>query len=260
MRRELLVWTAPLFGEGLGLLFLLYSEYRCKVDILALQGVMRGEGVAMKTRSAAGESMMRWGARFAMVFACVVLILCVTSCASESEPENSSAEPQREPAANIDPRDINVGILQDDDRTSDVWYVDGDQSKGGVFFTRAANDAGRTVTWVDESGDELPDNGWYMEVTDNHLKSDDSGQSRSCDFVFYDEMTCYDAVDGLWYIRGDRTIDEYRALFAGKTFVDSTDDAWYLEFEADGTGTKHASGKAYAVVWDVTSTNVLDLT
>lgn len=84
---------------------------------------------------------------------------------------------------------------------SDVWYLNGDASAGGVYFTRADNDAGLMFTRVNANGED-GDSEFNLVITSAlHLRTPE-GLAPKIDFVFIDANNCYDYVTGNWYTRG----------------------------------------------------------
>ena len=166
-----------------------------------------------------------------------------------------------EPAAKVAPSLINPGSLNDSNNTSDTWTTNPpEEDAESIYFTKAANDAGLTVTFVaPEDGSE--NSVWDLEIVDDHLvtKSDAADDARKVDFVFMDNFTCYDYESDTTYTRGDRSQDDYNALFAGKTFTEDLEnpDHRRLELRDDGTCTQSLDGDAIEGEWEVATTNVL---
>ena len=161
--------------------------------------------------------------------------------------------------AEVTPTLIEPGWLNADN-TSDLWYPDGDAGAGeALYFAHAANDAGLDVTFVDAEGNE--DGVWDLEIVSDRLvtKADAEGKRR-VDIAFQDNFTCYDAESDTFYIRGDRSQDEYDALLEGKSFVDdpANPEDFMVSFEADGVCVQRQSGyDPLEGTWQVVSTNVV---
>ena len=166
---------------------------------------------------------------------------------------------QVEPKAEVSPELINPGSLNDSDNTSDIWSPADGSAEETLYFTNAANDAGLTVTFVDAS--EHEDSVWDLEAKDGHLVTlADAGEDvRKVDIVFMDNFTCYDYESETTYTRGDRTADDYAALFAGRTFVEDLEnpDNRRVELGDDGSCMQSVNGNAIEGTWEVTTPTVL---
>jgi hypothetical protein len=161
--------------------------------------------------------------------------------------------------AGIDPTEINPGWISDSDNTSDMWWPDGDQSASEcLYFTNAANDAGMTVTFVDVAS-EFEDSVWGLELSDGHLVTQADSDSRAVDITFQDNFTCYDAISGTTYKRGDRSEADYQALVAGMAFADdpANPEAWMLSFNEGGELVQTYDGEPTYGSWLVQTPNVV---
>ncbi len=157
----------------------------------------------------------------------------------------------------VDPATINPGWLDSDVRTSDVWYLDGDPSAGGIFFTNAANEAGLSFTRVD-ANDQDGDSEFNLIITeDKHLRTP-MGTAPKIDIVFDDVMNCYDYVSGNFYCRGD--LKELTSMVAGKTYVMEGRDGVEVTFNPDGTYTETVDGKSESGTWKVAAATVVEMT
>ena len=142
-------------------------------------------------------------------------------------------------------------------RTSDVWFLNGDPTAGGIFFTNAANEAGLSYTKVD-ANDEETDSEFNLIITeDKHLRTA-GNTAPKIDIVFDDVMTCYDYVNGNFYVRGDSK--ELTAALAGNAYMaDDGSGAEYLLNE-DGTFTFTWKNKSEGGTWKVAASTVVELT
>ena len=181
------------------------------------------------------------------------------SASSASAPASSSAASSTAAVTDdvLDPAKINPGWLDSDVRTSDVWYLDGDTSAEGIFFTRANNEAGLSFTRVD-ANDQNGDSEFNLVITeDKHLRTPE-GLAPKIDIVFDDDMTCYDYVSGNFYIRGD--LKELTSMMADKTFVMEDRDGIEVTFNADGTYSETVDGNTESGTWKVAAATVVEMT
>ena len=196
----------------------------------------------------------------------LTLALALAACGGPSEESNDGGSAdtgavaeQVQPSAEVEPDLINPGSLNDSDNTSDIWIPSDGSTKETLYFTNAANDAGLTVTFVDEGGSE--DSLWDLEVSDGHLvTTPEAGEDvRKVDIVFMDNFTCYDYETKTTYTRGDRSADDYTALFAGKTYVEDLEnpDNRRVELSEDGSCMQSVSGSAIEGTWEVATPTVL---
>lgn len=171
--------------------------------------------------------------------------------AEDTEEPEAEAAPAVEPAANVDPEDIDPGSL-DQENTSDLWWSDGVQSGEYLYFTRAGNDAGKTVTFGTSVDDESAI--WDVELSDGHLVSA-AGAEREFDIMFIDSFTCYDNATGTLYVRGEMTQAEYEALLVGSYALnpdDESEDTFTLM--EDGTLIQTFNGTDYEGTWSIINT------
>lgn len=186
-----------------------------------------------------------------------------TSTQAESAPEEEFIEPE----ATLSPADIDSGYVPEDAyhaaqpwndeyRTSDIWWKDGQEGTEGIFLTNAGNDAGKAVTWVDGDGYET-DTQFEMTITeDNHLASK-PGEEPAIDLVFNDHLTCFDSVSGTWYVRGDA--DELNALLA-ELSVTTEDGRWSIMFAEGGTFSDVYDDEESTGTWEFISSCNIRLT
>lgn len=176
------------------------------------------------------------------------------SAAASSSVASSSAASADE---YVDPATINPGWLDSDVRTSDVWFLNGDKSAGGIFFTNAANEAGLSYTKVD-ANDQDGDSEFNLVITeDKHLRTA-GNTAPKIDIVFDDVMTCYDYVSGNFYIRGD--LKELTSMMAGKTYKAEERDDVEMTFNEDGTYVETVKGKSETGTWKIAAATVVEMT
>lgn len=197
--------------------------------------------------------------------ASLVLVLGLGACGG-SEPSidepSEGAVVEEVPVsheAELAPDLIEPGWLEGDN-TSDMWWPTDPANTEALYFTHAASDAGMDVTFVDEEGFES--GVWDLEVVDDHLvtKADAPQDKRQVDITFQGNFTCYDAVNDTVYTRGDRSQEEYDALFEGTAFVDDPDDpeSFMVTFGEGGVAVQRQSNRdPLEGTWQVVSTNVV---
>ena len=155
-----------------------------------------------------------------------------------------------EPAANVAPDDIDPGSL-DQENTSDLWWPNGDKSGECLYFTNAANDAGKTVTFA--FGDDETSI-WEVQIEDGHLVPGEEAE-RAFDIVFIDNFTCYDYATETLYVRGDMSQADYEAALVGSYALnpdDPSEDTFTLM--EDGTLIQTFKGTDYEGTWSVINT------
>lgn len=178
------------------------------------------------------------------------------SASSASASASSSSASALNPDNLVDPATINPGWLDSGVRTSDVWFLNGDTSAEGIFFTNAANDAGLSYTKVD-ANDEETDSEFDLIITEDlHLRTAGTTAPK-IDIVFDDDMNCYDYVTGNFYSRGD--LQELTNMVAGKTFADP-DRQIEMTFFEDGTYTETVKGESENGTWKVAASTVVEMT
>ena len=168
----------------------------------------------------------------ALLVACcaAVLAFSLAGCGGNN---GGGAVAKKEPAANEHPRMLETcgpNDFGDPSGSNDMWYVDGDKSKGGLFFE---NFYYPQAVFVDADG-TITEPG-SSKVEDKHLRPE-STDVRDYDIVFNDAMTCYDYVTETWYLRGDGDVAKYEKLVADTSWADKDDpDNNYFTLNADGT-------------------------
>ena len=184
-----------------------------------------------------------------------------SASASESASASASSSAASSSAASadeyVDPATINPGWLDSDVRTSDTWYLDGDPTAGGIYFTNAANDAGLSYTKVD-ANDQDGDSEFNLVITeDKHLRTPE-GTAPKIDIVFDDVMNCYDYVSGNFYSRGD--LNELKAAVAGNTYVAEDGSGAEIVVNEDGTFVLSWKGKTDPGTWEIAASTVVEMT
>lgn len=201
----------------------------------------------------------------------LLLALSVTGCGGSNQPATTSGgdAPAEQTAtyshdALLSPDKINPGWVLDSDNnvggTSDLWLPAKEGATESLYFTKAANDAGLDVTFVDDKGTE--DGVWDLEISEDHLKTlTGATDKRKVDITFQDDFTCYDAVSDTTYTRGIAPKEDYEALFAGKAFVadKAKPEDRMMNFAEDGTVTLTTGDKVANGTWRVTAVNVVEV-
>lgn len=198
---------------------------------------------------------------------CVGLVACGGGSSSASGSASAASSSASAPASAsapsasadelLDPATINPGWLDSDVRTSDVWFLNGDTSAEGIFFTNAANEAGLSFTRVD-ADDHDGDSEFNLVITaDKHLRTPE-GTAPKIDIVFDDEMTCFDYVTGNFYIRGD--LKELQAAVSGNTYVMEDRDDVEVTFNPDGSYVETVKGESETGTWKVAAATVVEMT
>lgn len=155
----------------------------------------------------------------ALLVACCAAVLAF-SLAGCGGNDGGGAVAKKEPAANEHPRMLETcgpNDFGDPSGSNDMWYVDGDKSKGGLFFE---NFYYPQAMFVDADG-TITEPG-SSKVEDKHLRPE-STDVRDYDIVFNDAMTCYDYVTETWYLRGDGDVAKYEKLVADTSWADKDD-------------------------------------
>ncbi|NLW70624.1 MAG: hypothetical protein GX061_06040 [Eubacteriaceae bacterium] len=164
-----------------------------------------------------------------ILFLMVLLVLAVaTGCGGGKD---SFAD--LTPSANIMPKDINRGMIRDNESTSgtsDKWYPNGEEGDVFIFFVQAMSESG--ISYHIMNGD-IDKTVWCKVTNENHLVNEKDDDEVKIDIVFYDPFTAYDYVSETWYSRGD--YDATVALLKGKTFVKEGDSESSFTFNEDGT-------------------------
>lgn len=197
----------------------------------------------------------------AIVALTTVLAFGLTACgggksggasAGSSASASSASAPTKklEPAANTNPIYLEAGSSTDHGKPSgesDMWYVDGDKSKGGLYFE---NFLPLAPVFVDADGKQLNEYGYPSAVEDNHLIPAEEGEGNF-DLIFNDPMTCYDLVSGTWYIRGDYNKELAKIVDTHWTNEDNPEDSFTLK--ANGTIVWDNKEESTLKTWDVTA-------
>ena len=121
----------------------------------------------------------------ALLVACCAAVLAF-SLAGCGGNDGGGAVAKKEPAANEHPRMLETcgpNDFGDPSGSNDMWYVDGDKSKGGLFFE---NFYYPQAVFVDADG-TITEPG-SSKVEDKHLRPE-STDVRDYDIVFNDAMT-----------------------------------------------------------------------
>lgn len=205
---------------------------------------------------------MKWVAH---VVACVAMLMMGSAMAGCSDGMGAivgggSGEPETgpmaevEPQANINPSDVYFGNVLDGTRSSDTWWANGEVGTEGVYFAWAHNDAGMAIHWVDGNNADTAEQASVEITEDGHLLST-KGAEPEADFMFYDDLTCYDNVTQTWYMRGDAEM--LNAEVSGKIYAAGI---WQITLADDGTFTDVYGDTTQTGTWAFNSSTTVKLT
>ena len=197
------------------------------------------------------------------------MVFTLAACGSEPAPAQTpvSTEPEAavgetidetaslEPAANVDPAQLNIGRARDEAHTGDAWYTDGIKGDSYIYF-EVADNAQAGLAYVKMEKGERALTLLCAMTEDGHLIDQDAEEGKSgIDIVFYDEFKAYDYANETWYVRGNP--DAIEQLFAGMQFVCQDNESNTLSFEADGTGTEVFEGEEDDITWAMDSASTV---
>lgn len=205
---------------------------------------------------------MKWVARVVACVAVSVMGFAVMGCGDgvgaivSGGLGESEAGPMAEvdPQANIDPNDVYFGSMLDGTRSSDTWWANGESGTEGVYFAWAHNDTGVAIHWVDGTNADTAEQASVEITEDGHLRSTEDAEPKA-DFVFYDDLTCYDNVTRTWYMRGDAK--ELNAEVSGKIYASGV---WQVTLDDDGTFTDVYGDTTQTGTWAFNSSTTVKLT
>ena len=157
--------------------------------------------------------------------------------AEEPQVEEPAAEPEHveepvvepEPAyapdlnALVNPEEIEWGYDAPGSSDPQHWYPDGD--KLSDYYLMFDGD----FLYVRDG--ELEDD-YSVKVENGHLVNF-AEDGPALDFVFTDNLTCYDMINDQWYMRAD--YDAVLASLTAATFYCEAGDQWNITFYEDGT-------------------------
>jgi hypothetical protein len=203
--------------------------------------------------------------RVAHVVACVAVLMTGFAMAGCSDgmgalvsggPSGSETGPMAEvePQANISPDEVYFGNVLDGVRSSDTWWANGEAGTEGVYFAWAHNDAGIAIHWVDGNNADTAEQASVEITEDGHLLSAKDAEPEA-DFVFYDDLTCYDNVTQTWYMRGDAEM--LNAEVSNKVYATGV---WQITLADDGTFTDVYGDTTQTGTWAFNSSTTVKLT
>lgn len=167
-----------------------------------------------------------------------------------NEPAQPSApEVEAPPEAGLDPSEIEWGYDSPGSSDYQHWYPDGDKLSG--YYLMFEDD----YVTVDDGGNRTT---FSTTIADGHIVNW-SEDDPAMDFVFIDNLTCYDLVDGQWYLRAD--YDAVMDSLTASTFYCEAGDQWNITFYDDGTYSYDRDGELVEGEWwfqDANTINYID--
>ncbi len=141
-----------------------------------------------------------------------------------------------EPEAVLDPAEIKWNYMPDG---SDYiyWYPDGDFTSDYYIIFEDY------FLSIDDGGERST---YSTAIENRHLYISDA-DGPEVDFVFLDNLTCYDLVNGQWYMSADYN-EAFPSLTAA-TFYTEDDDTWNITFYEDGTFHREFNGHIQEGQW-----------
>ncbi|MGN1351003.1 MAG: hypothetical protein ACI4VM_08430 [Anaerovoracaceae bacterium] len=176
----------------------------------------------------------------------VVLLLGMCACGGKEGGKTGFSS--LTPAANVKAQDLDCGSADNGDDTSDYWYPEGVKGDEYLFFMNAGSESGRSVSFV-KAGETTGDY-WLKETDEGHLVPEDGDE---VDLLIYDNFTCYEAVSGVWYSRGDEA--ELAAKLPAVYVREERGEA-SIEINADATAKLIYGQDEYPGTWALASPTV----
>ena len=177
------------------------------------------------------------------------MVLLLGMCACNDQGGGKSDFDSLTPAANVKAQDLECGMADNGDDTSDYWYPEGVKGDEYMFFMNAGSESGRSVYFV-KAGETTGDY-WLKETDEGHLVPENG---EEVDLLIYDNFTCYEAVSGVWYSRGDEK--ELTEQLSG-VYARQEDGPASVELNADGTAKLIFGEDEYPGTWTLSSPTVL---
>ncbi|MGN0167641.1 MAG: hypothetical protein ACI4AB_06355 [Acetatifactor sp.] len=173
-----------------------------------------------------------------------------TETDADTEPAEEESEPEAAllPDLNhlVDPDEIQWGYDAPGSDEVQHWYPDGD--KLSDYYLMFDGD----YLYVCD-GDIKDD--YSVKVEDGHIVNFQE-DGPAIDFVFTDNLTCYDMIEGRWYMRAD--YDEAIASLTSATFYCEAGDQWNITFHEDGTYSFERDGELIEGEWWFEDANTID--
>lgn len=165
--------------------------------------------------------------------------------ASVQEPVVPEYGHEPDPDTLIDPGGMEWGYDSPDSSDPQHWYPDGDKLSG--YYLMFEDDC---VT-VNDGGDRTT---FFTAVADGHIVNW-SEDDPAMDFVFTDDLTCYDLVNEQWYLRAD--YDAVMDSLTASTFYCEAGDQWNITFHDDGTYSYERDGELVEGEWWLRDANTI---
>lgn len=180
-----------------------------------------------------------------------------TGTTDAPEAEQTTAAPERIPAANVDPTGMEWGLAENGSYTGDFWYPENGDTSTCILFQKANSDyapAGCSYIKI-VNGEEAEDFPCAVDADGNLIDADNAGKIK---IAFLDDFTAYDYVADAWYSRGD--MPALLAQLSGKSLVGEKYPEDSLELKADGTTAELYDGESYTGTWTLASPTVVNIT
>ena len=153
------------------------------------------------------------------------------------EPGVPDVDSMPEPAANVDPEDMKWGYENDGSNDYVHWYPDGDKRSDYYLMFEDG------YLTIDDGGERT---NMPMESENGHYVNSFEGDP-SVDFVFLDNLTCYDLVGEQWYMSA--IYEEAVASLTAGTFYCEAGDQWSFTFYDNGTYSLDFDGEVTEGQW-----------
>ncbi len=201
---------------------------------------------------------------FALLLA-IAMLVTLAACGDKkvtpitSSPDTSETTvsvPERTPAANVDPTEMEWGITDNGSYTSDFWYPENGSKAEYILFQNANSDlapAGCSYIKI-VNGEEIEDLPCATDEEGNLIDAANSGKIK---IAFLDKFTAYDYVADVWYSRGN--MQSLSALLSGKSLVGDKYPEDTLKLMADGTTAEFYDGENYTGTWTLESPSVVNV-
>lgn len=149
----------------------------------------------------------------------------------------------------IDPNEMEWGYDAPGSSDAQHWYPDGDKLSDYYLMFDGS------FLYVRDGDTE---DYYSVKVEDGHIVNLQE-DGPELDFVFIDNLTCYDMINGQWYMRAD--YDAVMASLTASTFYCEAGDQWNITFYEDGTYSYNRDGELVEGEWwfqDANTINYID--